>query len=494
MRIGAICCVWACFPTALFAAEVLEFTGPGCLACQRMSPVIDRLKRSGYRIRPIDIRRTPDLARQLKIELLPTFVLIEKGREVRRIVGVTSEAQLRLLAASTRVAPATGRPGTATRPPTRSPRSKTSTVQAPRPQAAPIVRANLAEEGPLSSCVRLRLLRSDGHEFASGTVIGSRPGRAVILTCGHLFRDRNRAGELVVEIFDEKRIVSYRGRLLDCDLDADVALVEISAKKILPVARVADEGFRLAQGQRLISFGCNGGEQPTRETVMVTRLNRYLGPDNVECTGVPLQGRSGGGLFDSAGRVVGVCFAADPTYQRGLYAGLGPIQQLLSKCQLTSLYRAASVPASGRRAVTTAASRPPMPTASGERDRPAPPPAFPGFAAPSPRSATSPLATRTGRAGVPVVPPRATSGRASQTKEVAAALAAAPGAEVICIIRSLENPRQASKVVIINRASRKFVADLVGELDAQARPTSGFQPRTDSPPIPGAGHSISPGP
>ena len=51
---------------------------------------------------------------------------------------------------------------------------------------------------------------------------------------------------------------------------------------------------------------------------------------------------------------------------------------------------------------------------------------------------------------------------------VQAALAGASGAEVVCIIRSADNPRAASRVVIINRASRKFVADLLGEVDAQA--------------------------
>ena len=489
MRIGVICCVLACFPLTLSAAEVLEFTGPGCLACQRMSPVIDRLKRAGYRIRPVDIRRTPDLARPLRIELLPTFVLIENGREVRRIVGVTSESQLRRLAAVTRMTPTTGRPAAKSRS---QGRKKPPVVQAPRPRVAPVVRANLAEQGPLSSCVRLRLVRSDGHEFASGTVIGSRPGQAVILTCGHLFRDRRREGELVVEVFDGKRVVSYRGRLLDCDLDADVGLVEIPARTILPVARVADEELRLSEGQRLVSFGCNGVEPPTREAVTVTRLNRYLGPDNVECTGVPLQGRSGGGLFDAAGRVVGVCFAADPTYQRGLYAGLDPIQKLLSKCRLASLYQATSVPGSGRRAVTTTGSRPVIPDESSERNRLAPPPSVPDFSIPSPRRrASTAVATRT---ATPAVPPRATSGRMSRSDEIATALETARGAEVICIIRSLDNPRQASKVVIINRASRKFVADLVGELDGQAHPTSGFQTRTNLPQVSGGGHSISPGP
>ncbi|MEC9010412.1 MAG: thioredoxin family protein, partial [Planctomycetota bacterium] len=67
-------------PTVGESGEVLEFSGPGCLACQRMSPLVEKLKRQGYPIRVLDIRRAPRLARQLDIKLLPTFVLIESGR------------------------------------------------------------------------------------------------------------------------------------------------------------------------------------------------------------------------------------------------------------------------------------------------------------------------------------------------------------------------------------------------------------------------------
>jgi len=101
-------------PAVAQAGEVLEFSGPGCLACQRMSPLVEKLKRQGYPIRVIDIRRAPRLARQLDIKLLPTFVLIDAGRAVKKIVGVTSETQLRSLAEAARAGnrkPADADPG-----------------------------------------------------------------------------------------------------------------------------------------------------------------------------------------------------------------------------------------------------------------------------------------------------------------------------------------------------------------------------------------------
>ena len=47
------------------------------------------------------------------------------------------------------------------------------------------------------------------------------------------------------------------------------------------------------------------------------------------------------------------------------------------------------------------------------------------------------------------------------------AVANAGSAEVVCVIRSIDNPRSASRVVVINRASPKFVNYLTDEVQAQ---------------------------
>lgn len=504
-------------PTTGESGEVLEFSGPGCLACQRMSPLVEKLKRQGYPIRVLDIRRAPRLARQLDIKLLPTFVLIESGRAVKKIVGVTSESQLRSLVESARASSNTQPdedPGPSVS--ARLTEFAGTAAKTPGPKE-PVVRAKVgaatlsAGTGLQSSCVRLRLEQTDGHEFASGTIIDSRPGRSIVLTCGHLFRNYHprgktggavgttrAGGRLTVDVFDGRRSTSYAGRLLGHDLESDVGLVEIASRKLLPVARVADPGETLSAGQRLVSFGCNGGDQPTRELVAVTRLNRYLGPDNIECTGVPLQGRSGGGLFDGAGRVVGVCFAADPTYQRGLYAGLRPIHDLLVRCRLNSLVAHRDQPGPNRDTIPTAARTPvsrPVGSRSSLDDFPRPSVKTVAAEPVAPVSVTGPGRT------TPVVPPRSTSGRSRGVSQSAAeaatsqaAVFAAEGAEVVCIIRSPNNPRAASRVVIINRASRKFVSDLLGEVDAGARPTSRFEARATRRSHPLVGHTRTTGP
>lgn len=188
-----------------------------------------------------------------------------------------------------------------------------------------------AESTSLASSTRIRVKDEDGINFGSGTVIDSRPGRTVILTCGHIFRELKKDSTIEVDIFDAGRSESYVGTLIDFDSEADVGLIAIPTSNEIPRVQVAAREEAARKGQHVTSIGCGGGESPTEQKLNVTALNRYLGPDNIECTGVPIQGRSGGGLFNADGRVIGVCIAADPKEQRGLYSGLQCIHDLLKK-------------------------------------------------------------------------------------------------------------------------------------------------------------------
>ena len=65
-------------------------------------------------------------------------------------------------------------------------------------------------------------------------------------------------------------------------------------------------------------------------------MNRYQGHANVEAARAPEEGRSGGGLFNANGQLIGVCYAADPQGNEGLYASLDSIYQKLDALQLTA--------------------------------------------------------------------------------------------------------------------------------------------------------------
>jgi len=193
------------------------------------------------------------------------------------------------------------------------------------------------------------------------------------------------------------------------------------------------------------------------QKLRITALNRYLGPDNLECSGVPDQGRSGGGLLTKDGLVIGVCTAADPRDQRGIYAGLKAVQQLLHQCQLAHLYQ--PLPATNSRDVQIAAASdaPAFVSAATTTEAAGGDEVF--------AASTTATTTEFPRAG------GETASVAHGSEEEAAlreALAAVGHAEVVCVIRPIGQPQSASRVVVINRASPRFVAYLTDEFAAQA--------------------------
>ena len=260
-----------------------------------------------------------------------------------------------------------------------------------------------------------------------------------------------------MHVFQGGGYETYVGRPVEYDLEADVGLIEIPTESPLPFCEVAGPRYAVSRNEPVFSIGCGGGEPPTEEHLRVTALNRYLGPDNIECTGIPEQGRSGGGLFNANGKVIGVCIAADPKEQRGLYAGLKAIQALLDRAGLTHLYRHDVSIARTDEAAQAGHSAPDvLPSSESSEALPLPGENVGPEVAASGRLTPADAATRVGP---------------EEAAQELAVLSGIEEAEVICIIRPLNSPRSASRVVIINRASPRFVSYLKGELQAQPQPT-----------------------
>jgi hypothetical protein len=192
----------------------------------------------------------------------------------------------------------------------------------------------------LAASVRLRIEDADGHSCGTGTIIGSRPGEALVLTCGHIFRDSQGKGRIEVDLFGPHPASRVPGRLVGYDLTRDVGLVLLQTSLPVSAARVAPPGHTIRPGQLVASVGCNNGEAPTVHWSEVISLDRFLGPPNIEVAGQPIVGRSGGGLFSADGLVIGVCNAADPGQREGLFAALGSIQAQLDQFGLAGLYAA----------------------------------------------------------------------------------------------------------------------------------------------------------
>ncbi len=471
---------------------LLDFTATWCGPCQKMSPLISRLKREGYPIRKVDVDQEPDLAKRFNVTSIPAFVLVVKGQEVARSVGSTTESNLRRMLARIPSSPSQSddvifaanqrKSNSAEEPPIQlaqnqsKPEKKSLGFNIPFfgkkqdadesvPVEEPVIRAQFGEaandhlqEAPSQpkvnewreSTVRIRVKDRKGMDLGSGTIIQSAIGRTLIVTCSHIFSELKSDSVIEVDVFQNGKPETYVGTLIRYNMEADVGLVSIPTSGTVPAAKVASIEYQVSEGDLVASIGCNGGELPTLEKIKVTSLNRFLGPDNIECTGMPVQGRSGGGLFDRSGRLVGVCFAVDKNDKRGLYAGLPVIHKLLDDSKLTALYQQPEV--------QPTTPEPPQPQMASTETNQELLNEFLERAMPS-QAVTAP-----------------TTGN-PDLSELQAALEQAGESEVVCIIRPLNQPKSASRVVIINKASSKFVSYLSDEVGNQPQQTSArFQP------------------
>jgi thiol-disulfide isomerase/thioredoxin/S1-C subfamily serine protease len=307
------------------------------------------------------------------------------------------------------------------------------------PETPSVVRANddrqtgqpenaLPVRNPVEASVRLHVTINGQTHLGSGTAIDSRIGKTIIVSCGHLFDGWNEQSKVEVDLFVGGRPQRYVGSMIYYDPLPDVGLIAIPTDTIVPTAEIAASASRPRVGEAVVSIGCSGGAPPSQERLQVTALNYYECPDNIECTGVPVQGRSGGGLFNLQGQLVGLCIAADAERHRGAYAGLVAIHNLLASSGLADLGQPAVAAASPEgRSPRAVDSLEPVSKAGG------------GLA---PAHSSEAAAGAPGRFDLPV------QGTAGST-------------EVICII---QQPGAPSRIVIIDHPSQKFLSFLDGEM------------------------------
>jgi S1-C subfamily serine protease len=279
------------------------------------------------------------------------------------------------------------------------------------------------QDRAMAASVRLKVEDAKGHSLGSGTIIDTHGSEAMIITCGHIFRDSQGQGRISVDLFHpQPRTVE--GKLLEYDLKRDIALITISAGPGLTTAAVAPEGLQLQKGDAAFSIGCDRGQDPSLRPTQISGLNRYQGPPNVEAKGQPVDGRSGGGLFSRDGHLIGVCNAADPADDEGIYAAMGTIHWQLAKVGLEQLYKQ-NAPAdlmAEENPINEAASR----LAEVGRD-------VPEFS--SRNAAPAAVASASTNAG-------------------------AGDTEIICIVRSKSNPSAKGQVIHIAHASPELLKQL----------------------------------
>ncbi|MDA7951658.1 MAG: trypsin-like peptidase domain-containing protein [Pirellulaceae bacterium] len=339
---------------------MLDFYSDFCGPCQTMGPVVGRLQQSGYAVEKINIDRQADLAARFQITSVPAYVFLVDGKEVSRTGGLLRYADLQNVFEQIQNQFVKTTSQFQNNLPNDSPEngqllSRQEEAASSSAALLPKISSAQARQRAMAATVRLRVDDPDGYSFGTGTIIGYSANKALVITCGHLFRDSQGLGKITVELFKSGSsqgrgygdvVRRHSGQVLEYNApdfrnaDApDIALVIFTVDSPVTTVPVSWPGLTMQKGEGVFSIGCNKGEAPTIMQGHVTAINKFEGPDNIEASGVPVDGRSGGGLFNEQGVLIGVCNAANPEDQEGMYAAAKVIQWQLAKHNLETLYQ-----------------------------------------------------------------------------------------------------------------------------------------------------------
>jgi hypothetical protein len=278
--------------------------------------------------------------------------------------------------------------------------------------------------------VRISVKEPGGQAIGSGTIIDVHNDEALVVTCGHLFRESKGQKPITVELVGIEGSEPVAGKLIEYHADdIDVALLVICPGVEVTPVRVAKSFEGITTGAPVFSIGCDHGGEPQVIRSRITAIDKYVGrtnySQNIEIAGKPADGRSGGGLFDSQGRLIGICNGAEETDNEGFFAGLKTIQWQLDNVGLTDVYRSPGVtaPVANASAETELASR--------ERDE---------------------------------EPAQRSQGPSTPRPNLMAAIES--GAEVICVVRVPGEKER--RVLVLDQSSRQLLSRYARDLDAPA--------------------------
>ena len=76
---------------------LVDFWAVWCGPCQMMAPILHELEAEmpDVQIGKVNVDEQMDLARQFRVVSIPTLIIFKNGQEVQRMVGVTSNEELK---------------------------------------------------------------------------------------------------------------------------------------------------------------------------------------------------------------------------------------------------------------------------------------------------------------------------------------------------------------------------------------------------------------
>jgi thioredoxin-like negative regulator of GroEL len=74
--------------------NVFYFTAEWCNPCKKTRPVVEDMKREGFQFQIIDVDYEQLLAKQFQVKSIPTFILLEDGKELDRVTGPQTRSGL----------------------------------------------------------------------------------------------------------------------------------------------------------------------------------------------------------------------------------------------------------------------------------------------------------------------------------------------------------------------------------------------------------------
>ncbi len=195
-----------------------------------------------------------------------------------------------------------------------------------------------------------------GTSQGTGTIIASVERETLILTAAHVIRGR---GTISVELHRYNLGIEHEPSIpgkwpkravaepVATDPLSDLAILRLRDMVALPfVARLGPEEFEPASNAGLTSVGIDlGSKLSSWKTHLVEVLWFELNDGGTDrpflvTARIPEHGRSGGGLFDASGTLVGVCVGHAELVKgkrMGVFSSIENVRQLIREHELTTV-------------------------------------------------------------------------------------------------------------------------------------------------------------